>query len=412
MARALIQVNATTTTTATVAIGVPVLLSNDDEGGETTYAWSFVDQPEGTADVLSNATIENPQFTPTKEGSYQLRLVVNLGTGSESIATCSVAVLSALTGDRVPGAGETLETSTTRGWAQGANRLFFAEIEGRAMGAVVSAVTPGGLGAGAIVNIQGISTVNAGTQSAHEIPALISALGSEAAVRGMLGVIIGGVGGVLSAGAVARVRVLGIAPLALSGSPAVGAPVYVSDLGTPSTSPGTYPRMIGRVVSASGGSYRWAVMGLDGEYATDRRPTSPANMTSPDGDWADDGQTGAGPYGKQTSDTAATALIVPLNVRPGEILDAVTLDLNQGSSSALCVATLVRGSATGNTSSSAINAPSTSGAQSWTPTFTGSLVLPAACAAGERFWLAITASGANGTARKVCGATARTRPAT
>jgi len=409
MARARIQVAAVHVDAVNVQLASPVQLSNDDEGGETTYAWTLIDKPEGSATVISNSAIENPTITPDLEGTYQLRLVVNLGSGTESIDTCSVAVLRLLDAQRIPAAAETIETGSARGWALATNRIHRDVLDDLASGGpVIAAVTSGGFSPGQIVNVSGCNAVGAG----HDIPAISAATGSEAAASGQLGVLIDGVTpGDLGIGAIVLVRIFGIAPVAVAGSPAVGAPVFVSDAGLPSLTVGTYPRLIGRVASASGGSFRWFIDGRDALNAAHRRSTNPTEMTNAVLDWVQNGATGAGPLCQETSSAAASPLIIPLRVWPGEILDAVTFDVNQGSTTALCVATLSKGSASGNTSSNAIASPGTNGAFQWTPTFTGSLTLPASCAAGEKFWVTMGSSGAGGTTRRICGATARSRPA-
>lgn len=105
-----------------VVAGALVQLSNNDDGDEVTYAWAILDQPEGATDALSSAVIENPTFTPTREGSYLVELVVDATLPSESRDTVLVAVEQVLTRERIPAAGETTEAQLSRGWAERVNR--------------------------------------------------------------------------------------------------------------------------------------------------------------------------------------------------------------------------------------------------------------------------------------------------
>ena len=262
MARARIQINGVTQTAATVTIGSAVLLSNDDEGGELTYAWSFLDQPDGTPDALSNTIVENPVFNPTKEGSYAIRLVVNALLPTQVIQTAVVSVLDARSQERFPAATETVEVSTVKGWAQAANRILVKAMRSYADGgALVIAQTPGGIPNGSIVNFRGVATINSGTQAQDVVPAITLALATDAdSVSDRLGVLIDGVvPGQITAGKLVIVRTSGPAPLASSGVPSgIGDPVYVGNTGTPVLAPGTSSRRIGRVVSFGAGTYLWS----------------------------------------------------------------------------------------------------------------------------------------------------------
>jgi hypothetical protein len=259
MARALIQINGVTQRFLEVPIGTPVLLSNDDEGGETTYAWTIVDQPEGTNDTLSAPTSENPQFTPTKYGSYALQLIVNIATPSQAIQTATVAVLDKRTGSRYPAATETNEASSTRGWSQSTNRMFARAMAASVDGNVQLARTPGGISPGQIVVLGGLAEIDSGTQAEFEVMQ-ITAVDATGAVEGKLGVLIDGVvPGVTTAGALITVRMFGLVPFSVSGSPAPGDPVYLSNAGVASLTPGTVSRRIGTVVSSGGGNFRWSI---------------------------------------------------------------------------------------------------------------------------------------------------------
>jgi len=264
MPTAQIKINGTDARFATVTIGVAVNLSNHDTGGETTYSWSIVDQPEGTGDSLSSTSVRDVAFTPTKEGSYELQLTVN----SLLIQTAVVAVLDARTHERVPAATETVEAGSSQGWALAVKRILNRTLHASVDANLVVAVSPGSIGAGTIVSLTGVSTINSGTQASFKAPGIVAALGT-AAHSNALGVLIDGVvPGSIGAGALVLVRMFGLVPTSASGSPSVGATVFLSNTATPALTPGTVSRAIGYVVAASGGSYQWVVDGgVDAELA-------------------------------------------------------------------------------------------------------------------------------------------------
>lgn len=53
--------------------------SSDPEGSALTYAWRLDSQPTGSTAALSSATDIETEFSPTVEGEYLVRLVVNDG---------------------------------------------------------------------------------------------------------------------------------------------------------------------------------------------------------------------------------------------------------------------------------------------------------------------------------------------
>jgi hypothetical protein len=282
MARALISINGVDAQFAAVAIGSVVMLTNHDEGGETTYAWTILDQPEGTADVLSSAAIESPTLTVNKEGSYALRLVVNQGTGTEVIQTAVVAVLDARTGERIPAATESTESGLSKGWALALNRVLAHVLRAAADANIVVAQTPGSIAIGTIVQLTGIATVNVATPSVFTVTQIATALGT-AAQPGRLGIVVDGVvPGITTAGALVQVRILGLVPLNGTGSPAVGDRVFLGDTGQPSLVVGTVPRVIGHVVASSGGSYQWVIDGaVRGGFIAARQFTASSGTYTP-----------------------------------------------------------------------------------------------------------------------------------
>lgn len=258
MARALIKINGTDSQFTTVAIGSTVNLSNHDEGGEVSYGWQIVDQPEGTADVLSATGVENVSFTPTKEGSYLLKLTVNAVLSTVSVQTAIVAVLEARTGDRIPAGAEVLETGLT-GWAPAVKRILSRTLHATVDANLIIAQTPGGISPGGLVTLTGTAIMNPGSQSAFTVTQLAAATAATQH-RERIGILIDGVAaGITTASALVLVRIFGLVPFVGTGSPAVGDRIFLSNTGTAALTPGTVPRTIGYVVASSAGSYQWVI---------------------------------------------------------------------------------------------------------------------------------------------------------
>lgn len=265
MPAAVIEVNGVAGSNDNLPINVLVQLSNQDVGGETTYAWTVMDQPEGAADALSNPAIENPTITIKKEGTYRLRLVVNAATASEVIGYATIAVRHLRSFEREPAAGELLETDLVRGWAKAQNRISRHALNGATDGNLLACLNAGvgALALGTIVKIIDQGTIKTGLPGEERLPgctAVAATVGWH--VTGTLGVVVVSPDGTaINAGEVAIVRVLGLSEIAVAGVPAINDPVYVSNAGLPALVAGTYPRVIGRVVQVSGGNYRWMVEG-------------------------------------------------------------------------------------------------------------------------------------------------------
>jgi hypothetical protein len=415
MSRAKISINAVDATIATVPIGVSVQLSNDNGGGEVSYAWTILDQPPGTADVLSNPAIQNPTFTPTKEGSYLVRLVVDATLGSEAQQTAIVAVADARTGERVPAAAETLEASSTRGWAAAQNSATIRSLRTVADSNVITAITPGGLGIGAIVNLGNLGAINTGTQAAASLPKILAATGSEGHARGELGVIIDGVAaGVLTAGKAVYVRRVGVAPTTITANPApaVLSPVYLGDTGLPSLTPGTYPRIVGRVIASdnTAHTYNWWFTGGDGGYRIDRRITTPAAMYPAPSDWTRSGETGVGPWHWEATGGGSDPLVIQLMIAPGEVLARVDLRHYQDEATGTLTVSLSIGGqvASGgqSTGPASLTTPDATGDHVFTPAFAD---LPLQLGANQCAWLTVVTSAGTGL-RRVLNATAYVIP--
>jgi hypothetical protein len=256
--QALIQVNGVTGSNDDLPINTLVQLNNVNNGGESTFNWTIVDQPPGTADNLSNATIQNPTLTPKKEGSYRLKLVVNQGLSDQATNTVIVGIRSLKTRERLIAVGETTEDSLTVGWGE-AQRSWMRRLDNlynSEFGIVVGVAGVGGLTRGTVVRPSGISTIKTGLPGQETVMSFISAPSTAAAnVNGPLFILLGGVDGSSSPanGALIRCLFLGMyGTVASAGN--VGDIVYVNDSALISNVAGTNPRKIGKIIDNTGGN--------------------------------------------------------------------------------------------------------------------------------------------------------------
>lgn len=253
--RAKIKVNGVDGSNDDVPINVLVTLANDGLGGETTFLWTIVDQPEGAADSLSSSSVASPTFTPKKEGSYLIRLTVNASLSDEATNQAIVAVRQLRTNQRVPAAQETLEDDSTAGWKLAANRQLQLLDKLKGDSNLVVAWSHVGAVVDQCVKFAGTKTIKAGLPG-EEIIVLTAAAGAGVPV----GVIVGPckTGGAVSDNLV-FVRGHGLHENARTGDPAVGDGVFVnSSTSLPSLTGSTE---IGRVVAHDGAAhtYRFAI---------------------------------------------------------------------------------------------------------------------------------------------------------
>lgn len=414
MPAANIQINAATVTSATLPINTPVQLSNADIGGETTYAWTILSQPPGPVESLSNPAIENPTFTPAKEGSYLLRLVVNAGGGvNEKTAYAVVGILSLRTQLRMPAGGEVLQYDTMVGWANTLNQWLDLIEEMRGDSNLVVCTATAAMGVNSIVRlVSATGTINTGLFGQETVlQAALAKATSVAEVSGELGVVISVCDGTsIGAGKAVLVRRFGKVTVRPNGTPTVGDFVLIDDLGGPSLLyTATVPRIIGRVIEVSGGKYTWAI---EPGHILERRPVSPFQYEIWSGSsWTKiGGGAGTSAPGFNTTSGSAAGLHIPLPVKQGEVLYAVVLDIAQDTASTI-TARLTRGNYVGGVvQSDAIVSPAITPSTKWDITFTGSVVLPNELPADEAFWLFVSTTGAGN--KIVSGATVFVRPPT
>ena len=265
MAQAKITINGTPGSNDDLPINTLVNLSNQNAGGETTYNWTIVDQPEGTADNLSSATVQSPTFTPKKEGTYELLIVVNQGLATEVRDTQFVGIRYLKTRERAPGAGETTQADATKGWSKPLNRIL-SRVDGviAQPGLIVGVTGAGGLVPGNVLRINATAIIKSGLPGQETVPQFATAPATSTGnLDEYLYVLVSGIDGSLtpSSGALIYARWMGLY-LNLTGSPTVGASVFVSDTATISTSAGSNSRRIGHVVRSSAGTYDVWIEGM------------------------------------------------------------------------------------------------------------------------------------------------------
>lgn len=246
-------------------LGDTVFLSNDTAA--STYEWVIVSQPAGDQDDLipftTNPIVSEaaaPEFTPTKEGSYLIKLTVNKLLADEATDTTICAVRELLTGDRIPAPQETTEVNEEYGWATAAVTKILQRVTRLSDAGIFVAqnASGGDLSLGKVVHMNGMTTIGTGTNE-RPIPTVGLALASDAAlVDGPLGVVVGDRDGdpyTVADGALCRVMVMGgISSYDLGDTAAAGAPVFVDDLGNLSLTAGTVIRQVGDVAKVVSGT--------------------------------------------------------------------------------------------------------------------------------------------------------------
>ena len=111
---AIIQINSGTpgVSNDNLELGAVVTLTSVDTALHS-YTWAIVSQPEGPNDnIVGSGQIVT--FTPTKEGSYLVKLTVDFGDPSEDSQQLIAAVRELETGNRIP-ARRSRTASTTAG---------------------------------------------------------------------------------------------------------------------------------------------------------------------------------------------------------------------------------------------------------------------------------------------------------
>lgn len=242
-------------------LGTVVNLSNNDNTGVVSHEWVIVSQPAGAQDDLDppalNPIVSNapaPQFTPTKEGSYLIKLTVNKDMADEATDTTICAVRELLTGDRIPAPQETTEVSDKEGWATTAVTKILQRVTRMSDAGIFVAqnASAGDLSLGKVVHMNGMATIGTGTNQ-RPIPTVDLALGNVLdTVDGPLGVMVGNRDGdplAVAVGGLCRVMVMGgiAGYTSLGTGGAQGDPVFVGNDGSLSLTAGFYVRQVGDI---------------------------------------------------------------------------------------------------------------------------------------------------------------------
>lgn len=239
-----------------VPINVLVNLSNANTGGEVTYAWVLVDQPQGPPDALFGAGSATPTLTPTKEGSYLLALTVNGGLNTQQVDIQKFRVRNFIDGRANPAAGETIQQNLQRGWAENVNNQLadvtdLRKDAGRVAGQIaVSGAVP----LQTVLYASSTVVIKSGLPGAEPVPVFdVAEASATSKVSGALYLLDRGVVNPAApiANEIVWARRIGVAFSALLPGAAVGDVVYVDDAGLLSLTPGTYHRNVGRVVAAT-----------------------------------------------------------------------------------------------------------------------------------------------------------------
>ena len=264
--QALIQINSVAGSNTTLPLNTLVNLSNSGAGGETTWEWTLISQPAGSAVVLSSLNTSTSSFTPTKEGSYLIQLVVNKGAGDEKTNTVIAAVRELQTYSRIPAAGETLEVSSTDGWSNAAVSEILQRVTRLTDSGVLVGKAGESLTSGDVVYISDITPIASGLPGERQVPTFRKAHANIVAeTHGVMGVFsqkVTGGGGAI-ANDLIRVTALGpVVGVTMASGGVAGDNVYIDDTGALSLTAGTHTRQVGTVASASGTTYDVYIAGL------------------------------------------------------------------------------------------------------------------------------------------------------
>ena len=241
-----------------VDINVPANLSNNNTGGELTWKWRIVDQPEGPVDVLSGTTGATVSITPKKEGSYLFELIVNDTLNTVRTDYAKFNVRNFIDRRSPPAASETTQQTLARGWATEVNRQLNDITSLRKdPGCVAGQIGfNGGIGQSTVLYAGTTIEIKAGLPGAEFVPYFNLANATSDVEAGKLLYLLdprgpGGAGP--TAGQIVWARQSGVAYGVPLGGTTIDDPVYLSDAGILALAPGTFARQVGVVLAARAG---------------------------------------------------------------------------------------------------------------------------------------------------------------
>ena len=250
--QAQITINGVAGSNVDLPLNTLVQLNNNGAGGETTYEWTLISQPTGIPNAtLSSTSIQAPTFTPNKEGTYLLQLVVNKGLSDEKTDLVVAAVRELETHNRIPALGETTEAGVTEGWAVNAVNEILQRVTRLTDAGMFVAHASEALVAGNVVHMSGTYTLASGLPGERKVASVNKALATvQEYTDGPLGVVISDTHGnsSIASGDLCRVMIVGALPsYNLGAGGTAGDPVYVDDTGSLSLTAGTYVRSVGDI---------------------------------------------------------------------------------------------------------------------------------------------------------------------
>jgi hypothetical protein len=267
---AIIQINSDTPglSNDNLTLGAVVTLTSVDTALHS-YTWAIVSQPEGPNDAIVGSG-KIVSFTPTKEGSYLVKLTVDFGYPSQDSQQLIAAVRELETGDRIPAIGETTENSVNDGWANPVDAVLQRVTRFTDAG-VLPGVAAEPLAVGDVVYASDTYTLAAGLPGERVVANWSKAHADvPAEVQGVFGVVLGSVlGGSIDADDVITVQTTGLFQgVPFASAPSVGDPVFISDAAGLSLSQGTIKRQIGTVCDVGVSTYAVMIGPAPVELAT------------------------------------------------------------------------------------------------------------------------------------------------
>lgn len=268
MPQADIEINGVAASDEDLPIDILVQLSNNDAGDETTYLWSIISEPPGTSDVLSSTIIENPTITPKKEDTYLVQLIVDQGLPGEATDRKLFRIRRLKTDATLIAVAETVE-GTDSAWAIPQNETLDLMTDRMFGGEVMIAQASGVIVAGSTVEFDEVNTIKATLPGEERVPRVTAINATDASIAAKAtGIAISQPNGstTIVGGDMVLVRITGLLDIAQpSGSPAIAAPVFVSDTGSLALTPGTNRKRIGRVIDDTVDAWKAFILSLDEE---------------------------------------------------------------------------------------------------------------------------------------------------
>jgi len=125
MTTALIKIDGVLGEGISLTSGIACSLTNNDDTGVLTWAWTLVSVPVGSGSTLTGATTATATFTPDIIGSYLISLTVNSALTDEDIDGSVARLITTNLGQYIPALFETTEAGVA-GWSIRINNFLRA----------------------------------------------------------------------------------------------------------------------------------------------------------------------------------------------------------------------------------------------------------------------------------------------